>query len=129
MASVKKFSDLELNLNFVWYSIGQTNQLERKTKMKYQYINTDKLIDKELELLNLLDERPEVKFIFGKKDDAGSGEVRREDRSTRNTEYIPREKWPKNPTDDVGKKIDYYDFDRNDWRGVSVGKLIEIKEG
>ena len=95
-------------------------------KMKYAYINLEKLSPTEKRLLNLLDEKKEVHFCFWKKD--GAGEVRREARGTRSTEYIPPEKWPKNPTDDVGKKINYYDFDRNDWRGVSVGKLIEIKE-
>ena len=40
--------------------------IERKTKMKYQYKNIDKLTGKEKMLLNLLDEKPEVKFIFWK---------------------------------------------------------------
>lgn len=57
--------------------------IERKTKMKYQYKNIDKLTGKEKMLLNLLDEKPEVKFIFWKKDDSGSGEVRRNARGTR----------------------------------------------
>ena len=93
--------------------------------MKYAYINVDKLSPMEVTLLNLLDENKEAHFCFWKKD--GFGEVRREARGTRNTEYIPREKWPKNPTDDVGARINYYDLDREDWRSVTVGKLIEIK--
>ena len=93
--------------------------------MKYEYINLEKLSQNELRLLSLLDEKQEVRFSFWKKD--GVGEVCREARGTRNTEYIPVEKWPKQPTDDVGKRINYYDFDREAWRSVSVGKLITIK--
>ena len=92
--------------------------------MKYNYSNMDKLSPKEKSFLSRLDEEKEVHFCFWKKD--GAGEVRREARGTRNTAYIPLEKWPKNPTDDVGKRINYYDFDREDWRAVSVGKLIEV---
>ena len=94
--------------------------------MKYQYINTDKLTDKEIEPLNLLDEKPEVEFVFWKKDDVGSGEIRREARGTRNTDYIPRDNWPSHPTDDVGKKINFFDLDKQEWRNVTVGKLIMI---
>ena len=79
-------------------------------KMKYAYINLEKLSEMEKRLLDLLDEKKEVHFCFWKKD--GAGEVRREARGTRNAEYIPFEKWPKNPTDDVGKRINYYDYDR-----------------
>lgn len=93
--------------------------------MKYAYINLEKLSETEKRLLNLLDEKKEVCFCFWKKD--GVGEVRREARGTRNLDYIPREKWPRNPTEDVGKQINYYDFDRNDWRAISIGKLIEVK--
>lgn len=95
--------------------------------MKYNYINLDKLSQKEKSLLFRLDEEKEVHFCFWKKD--GAGEVRREARGTRNLEYIPCEKWPTDLKDDVGKRINYYDFDREDWRAVSVGKLIEIKNG
>lgn len=66
-----------------------------------------------------------MRFSFWKKD--GAGEVRREAKGTRNTDYNSKEKWPKKPTDDVGKKINYYDFDRNDWQSVSVGRLISIQ--
>ena len=106
--------------------INQTKK-RKDNKMKYPYINLEKLSPTEKRLLSLLDEEKEVHFCFWKKD--GSREVRRVARGTRNTEYIPREKWPENPTNDVGEKINYYDFDRNDWRRVSVVKLIEIKEG
>ena len=93
-------------------------------EMKYNYINIEKLSQKEKCLLARLDDEAEVKFCFWKKD--GAGEVRRKARGTRKLEYIPIEKWPKNPTEDVGKRINYYDFDRNDWRAVSNGKLIGI---
>ena len=94
--------------------------------MKYQYKNIDKLTAEEKMLLTFLDEKPEVKFIFWKKDDSGSGEIRRDARGTRNTDYIPRDKWPSNPTDDVGKKINFFDLDKQLWRGMRVGKLIKI---
>ena len=93
--------------------------------MKYNYINLDKLSLKEKILLARLDEEEEVIFCFWKKD--GTGEVRREARGTRNPAYIPSEKRPKNPTEVVGKRINYFDFDRKDWRAVGVGKLIEVK--
>ena len=94
--------------------------------MKYHYINIDKLTDEEKELLGLLDEMSEVKFVFWKKEKGGSGEVRREARGTRNTDYIPREKWPSHPMDDVGKKINFFDLDKQEWRSMTVGKLIKI---
>ena len=93
--------------------------------MKYNYINLDKLSSKEKSFLSRLDEEKEVGFCFWKKD--GAREVRREARGTRNPTYIPIEKWPKNPTEDVGKRINYFDFDRQDWRAVSVGRLIEVR--
>lgn len=92
--------------------------------MKYNYINIDKLTDEEKELLVLLDEMPEVKFVFWKKE--GDGETRREARGTRNTDYIPSDKWPRNPTDDVGKKINFFDLEKQEWRSMTVGKLIKI---
>lgn len=101
-----------------------TNKERKGMEMKYNYINIEKLSQKEKCLLARLDNEAEVKFCFWKKD--GTGEVRRKARGTRKLDYIPVEKWPKNPTEDVGKRINYYDFDRNDWRAVSNGKLIEI---
>jgi len=92
--------------------------------MKYEYKNMDKLANDEKGLLKLLDERPEVKFVFWKKE--GDGEVRREARGTRNTDYIPIGKWPRHPTNDVGKKINFFDLDKQEWRSVTVGKLIKI---
>ena len=94
--------------------------------MKYQYINIDKLTDKEKELLALLDEMPEVNFAFWKRGEGGYGEEERKARGTRNTDYIPRDKWPLHPTDDVGKKINFFDLDKQEWRSMTVGKLITI---
>lgn len=98
---------------------------KKEHAIKYNYINLDKLSPKEKILLARLDEEKEVRFCFWKKD--GAGEVRREARGTRNPTYIPPEKWSKNPTEDVGKRINYFDFDRQDWRAVSVGRLIEVR--
>lgn len=122
---MKDISTNEQNEEHAFSELSKPNKIRKGYKMKYAYINVEKLSSMEVRLLNLLDENKEVHFIFWKKD--GSGEVRREARGTRNTEYIPREKWPKNPTDDVGARINYYDLDREDWRSVTVGKLIEIK--
>ena len=122
---MKDVSTNELKEEHAFSELFGPNKTRKGYKMKYAYINVDKLSPMEVTLLNLLDENKEVHFCFWKKD--GSGEVRREARGTRNTEYIPREKWPKNPTDDVGARINYYDLDREDWRSVTVGKLIEIK--
>lgn len=95
--------------------------------MKYAYTNLDKLSPKEKNLLSRLDEEKEVYFCFWKKD--GAGEVLRKARGTRNTDFIPMNMRPKHPTDDVGKQINYYDLDKNEWRSMSVGKLVEIYEG
>ena len=44
--------------------------------MKYEYKNMDKLTNDEKELLKLLDEMPEVNFIFWKRGEGGYGEER-----------------------------------------------------
>ena len=94
--------------------------------MKYQYINLHKLSTQEIELLRLLDTKSVVCFSFWKKGDGGVGSERREAKGTRNLDYIPMDVWPKQPTEDVGNRINYYDLDKNEWRGMSVGQLIEI---
>lgn len=101
-------------------------QKEIGVDMKYVYKHLEKLSTQEVELLNLLDENPSVSFTFLKKGENGVEMVRRIARGTRNQTYIPSVKWARRPTDDLSKKINYYDLDRQDWRSMSIGRLITI---
>ena len=94
--------------------------------MKYNYKNLDRLTPQEIMLLCRLDEDSMVSFSFWKKGENGEGMVRRDAKGTRNQTYIPIDKWAKHPTDDLSKKINFYDLEKQDWRGMSIGKLIAI---
>lgn len=78
----------------------------------------------ERELIERLEsDEPETKFVFIK-----AKSIRREARGTRNLRYVPRVQWPKSIFEEVIlKKVNYYDFDRKDWRSFEVGSVLDFQ--
>ncbi len=76
----------------------------------------------EQQLVARLDVAANVTFVFRKSDMS-----RRVAHGTRNLQYVPLHKWPKHNEQPSNSVITYYDLDRQDWRSLRIGSLLEIR--
>ena len=74
----------------------------------------------ERELIEALEsDVPFVDFAFWKK-----GNVYRSARGTRNLKYVPLNHWPESPIEEVKTDVNYFDFERQDWRAFRLGSVV-----